>query len=191
MLSYVTESPVILDRPLSRTTLFVFLLYTASNKNVKQSIHVLHTDSFISHTFGKWQKTCYTFVPRRITDGNHLLLYIVSQKLKKVNPVFCISIAILCTCIILHNHQFYATGITLRILPAKSHKIFLSIRHYPVYLVLFPPQNMDKSAPNNTRYPPFSGSGTLGDKIFCCEYSNLCSKIIINYLFSSINIPLP
>ena len=61
MLSYVTESPVILDRPLSRTTLFVFLLYTASNKNVKQSIHVLHTDSFISHTFGKWQKTCYTF----------------------------------------------------------------------------------------------------------------------------------
>ena len=26
---------------------------------------------------------------------------------------------------------------------------------------------------------------------FCCEYSNLCSKIIINYLFSSSNIPLP
>ena len=24
---------------------------------------------------------------------------------------------------------------------------------------------MDKSESNNTRYPPFSGSGTLGDKI--------------------------
>ena len=105
------------------------------------------------------------FVPRRITDGNHLFLYIVSQKIKKVNPIFCISIAILCTCIILRNHPFYATGISLRILPAKSHKIIFSTWYHPIYFVLFPPQDMDKSEPNNTRYPPFSSSGTLGDKV--------------------------
>ena len=88
MLSYVTESPVILDRPLSRTTLFVSSLYTSPNKNVKQSMRVLHTDSFISHTFGKWPKLVILFIPCRITDDNHLLPYIVSQKLKKVNPNF-------------------------------------------------------------------------------------------------------
>ena len=37
--------------------------------------------------------------------------------------------------------------------------------HLP-YFVLFSPQNMDKSVPNNTRYPPFSGPGTLGDEVF-------------------------
>ena len=114
------------------------------------------------------KKLVILFVSRRITDGNHLLLYIVSQKYKKVNPIFCISVTILCTCIILRNHQFYATGISLRIFPAKSHKIILSTWYHPVYSVLSPPQNMDKSEPNNTRYPPFSDPGTLGDKVFHC-----------------------
>ena len=46
--------------------------------------------------------------------------------------------------------------------------------HLP-YFVLFSPQNMDKSVPNNTRYPPFSGSGTLGDKVL---YSIVWEKFL-------------
>lgn len=58
--------------------------------------------------------------------------------------------------------------------------------HLP-YFVLFSPQNMDKSVPNNTRYPPFSGPGTLGHKILHCilreellEFAvKLCSKRLV------------
>ena len=58
--------------------------------------------------------------------------------------------------------------ISLRILSAKSHKIILSAWYHPVRLVLFCPQNLDETARKNTRYTSFSGSGTLGDKIFHC-----------------------
>ena len=61
MLSYVTESPVILDRPLSRTTLFVFLLYTASNKNVKQQSILVYIPNYLYPTPSASGKiTCYT-----------------------------------------------------------------------------------------------------------------------------------
>ena len=63
------------------------------------------------------------------------------------------------------EEKFPIQHVSLRIFPAKSHKIILSTWYHLPYFVLFSPQNMDKSAPNNTRYPPFSGSGTLGDKI--------------------------
>ena len=63
------------------------------------------------------------------------------------------------------EEKFPIQHVSLRIFPAKSHKIILSTWSHLPYFVLFSPQNMDKSAPNNTRYPPFSGSGTLGDKI--------------------------
>lgn len=66
------------------------------------------------------------------------------------------------------EEKFPIQHVSLRIFPAKSHKIILSTWSHLPYFVLFSPQNMDKSAPNNTRYPPFSGSGTLGDKIFHC-----------------------
>ena len=63
------------------------------------------------------------------------------------------------------EEKFPIQHVSLRISPAKSHKIILSTWYHLPYFVLFSPQNMDKSAPNNTRYPPFSGSGTLGDKV--------------------------
>ena len=63
------------------------------------------------------------------------------------------------------EEKFPIQHVSLRIFPAKSHKIILSTWSHLPYFVLFSPQNMDKSAPNNTRYPPFSGSGTLGDEI--------------------------
>ena len=66
------------------------------------------------------------------------------------------------------EEKFPIQHVSLRIFPAKSHKIILSTWYHLPYFVLFSPQNMDKSAPNNTRYPPFSGSGTLGDEIFHC-----------------------
>ena len=63
------------------------------------------------------------------------------------------------------EEKFPIQHVSLRIFPAKSHKIILSTWYHLPYFVLFSPQNMDKSAPNNTRYPPFSGSGTLGHEI--------------------------
>ena len=63
------------------------------------------------------------------------------------------------------EEKFPIQHVSLRIFPAKSHKIILSTWSHLPYFVLFSPQNMDKSEPNNTRYPPFSGSGTLRDEI--------------------------
>ena len=55
---------------------------------------------------------------------------------------------------------------SLRIFPAKSHKIILSAWYYPVRLVSFCPQNMDETTRKSTRYTSFSDPGTLGDEIF-------------------------
>ena len=63
------------------------------------------------------------------------------------------------------EEKFPIPHVSLRIFPAKSHKIILSTWYHLPYFVLFPPQNMDKSESNNTRYPPFSCPGTLGDEI--------------------------
>ena len=140
-----------------------------SNKNVKQQSILVYIPNHLYPTpSASGKKLVILLVPRRITDGKHLLLYIVPQKLKKVNQTFFISIAILCTCIILRNCQFYATAISLRILSAKSHKIILSAWYHPVRLVSFCTQNPDETARKNTRYTSFSGPGTLGDKIFRC-----------------------
>ena len=54
---------------------------------------------------------------------------------------------------------------SLRIFPAKSHKIILSAWYYPVRLVSFCPQNMDETTRKSTRYISFSDPGTLGDKV--------------------------
>lgn len=62
----------------------------------------------------------------------------------------------------------YSLLFSLRIIPAKSHKIILSAWYYPVRLVSFCPQNLDGTARKSTKYTSFSGSGTLGDKIFHC-----------------------
>lgn len=59
----------------------------------------------------------------------------------------------------------YSLLFSLRIIPAKSHKIILSAWYYPVRLVSFCPQNLDGTARKSTKYTSFSGSGTLGDKI--------------------------
>ena len=63
------------------------------------------------------------------------------------------------------EEKFPIQHVSLRIFPAKSHKIILSTWYHLPYFVLFSPQNMDKSAPNNTSYPLFSVPGTLGDEI--------------------------
>ena len=60
----------------------------------------------------------------------------------------------------------YSLLFSLRIIPAKSHKIILSAWYYPVRLVSFCPQNLDGTARKSTKYTSFPGSGTLGDKIF-------------------------
>ena len=59
----------------------------------------------------------------------------------------------------------YSLLFSLRIIPAKSHKIILSAWYYPVRLVSFCPQNLDGTARKSTKYTSFSGSGTLGDEI--------------------------
>ena len=41
----------------------------------------------------------------------------------------------------------------------------MSTWYHLIYFILFSPQNMDKSEPNNTSYPLFSVPGTLGDEI--------------------------
>ena len=59
----------------------------------------------------------------------------------------------------------YSLLFSLRIIPAKSHKIILSAWYYPVRLVSFCPQNLDGTARKSTKYTSFSVPGTLGDKI--------------------------
>ena len=66
------------------------------------------------------------------------------------------------------EEKFPIPHVSLRIFPA----------HLP-YFVLFPPQNMDKSESNNTRYPPFSCPGTLGDKILHCVVREEFFKLAI------------
>ena len=59
----------------------------------------------------------------------------------------------------------YFAFCSCRIIIAKSHKIILSTWYHLIYFILFSPQNMDKSEPNNTSHPLFSVPGTLGDEI--------------------------
>ena len=68
---------------------------------------------------------------------------------------------------------------SLRIFPAKSHKIILSAWYYPVRLVSFCPQNMDETTRKSTRYISFSGSGTLGDKILHCVLGEELLKLTV------------
>lgn len=86
-----------------------------------------------------------------------------SQNFSVFQPAYYVSILYYATTHSMLLHFLYL--FSLRIFPTKSHKIILSTWYHPIYLVLFAPQNMGKSAPNNTIYPPFSGSSTLGDKI--------------------------
>ena len=65
------------------------LLYTASNKNVKQQSILVYIPNYLYPTpSASGKKLVILLVPRRITNGKHLLLYIVPQKLKKVNQTF-------------------------------------------------------------------------------------------------------
>ena len=86
-----------------------------------------------------------------------------SQNFSVFQPAYYVPILYYATTHSMLLHFLYL--FSLRIFPAKSHKILLSTWYHPVYSVLFPPQNMDKSESNNTRYPPFSCPGTLGDEI--------------------------
>ena len=65
----------------------------------------------------------------------------------------------------------YFAFCSCRIIIAKSHKIILSTWYHLIYFILFSPQNMDKSEPNNTSYPLFSVPGTLFFEIFFCVCS--------------------
>ena len=56
--------------------------------------------------------------------------------------------------------------LSLRIFPAKSHKIILSAWYHPVRFVLFCPQNLDETTRKSSKYTSFSVPGTLGDKVF-------------------------
>ena len=143
------------------------------------------------------KNTCYTScTPSYNKRQTFTSIHSIAKTLKKASqnfsvfqPPYYVPILYYATTHSMLLHFLYL--ISLRIFPAKSRKIILSVWYYPVRFVLFCPQNLDETARKSTKYTSFSGSGTLGDKIFCCEYSNLCSKIIINYLFSSSNIPLP
>ena len=96
-------------------------------------------------------------VPRRITDGKHLLLYIVPQKLKKVNQTFLYfnrytmylyyitQLSVLCYCNLITNSSC-----------KKSQNHFVRL----VSSSPFSPILSTKSGRNST--------GTLGDKIFHC-----------------------
>ena len=87
-----------------------------------------------------------------------------SQNFSVFQPAYYVPILYYATTHSMLLHFLYL--ISLRILPAKSHKIILSAWYHPVRLVSFCPQNLDETARKDTRYTSFSGPGTLGDEIF-------------------------
>ena len=86
-----------------------------------------------------------------------------SQSFSMFQPPYYVPILYYATTHSMLLHFLYL--ISLRIIPAKSHKIILSAWYHPVRLVSFCTQNLDETARKNTRYTSFSGPGTLGDKV--------------------------
>ena len=117
------------------------------------------------------KNTCYTScTPSYNKRQTFTSIHSIAKTLKKPSqnfsvfqPPYYVPILYYATTHSMLLHFLYL--ISLRIFPAKSHKIILSVWYYPVRFVLFCPQNLDETARKSTKYTSFSGSGTLGDKI--------------------------